>query len=325
MNYNLQFDLLCKSLQLGELIGRPIPLTGGHLHRMFAMQTQSGKFAVKALNPQVMQRPPAKTDVLNGERVASIAAAHGIATPRAKELTQVQGQYYLVFEWIDGAPRYHEEIEVKHCKIMGELLAKLHGIDFSSVAFDAEPPADELIDWSPYAEVLRDDMPDIMRWNERLLVAQQHLPHSVVVSHRDLEPKNVMWQADRPVVIDWEAAGLVHPLCDLVETALAWARDAHHVLSAAKFRAFVKAYHQHAPLVCNDWQPVLNIGFGNPLGWLAYNCKRALGIECADQAEQDLGAQQVTETIALLRRYAADTAIIAQWLTEIGEHPLNFA
>ncbi|MCL2446185.1 MAG: phosphotransferase [Oscillospiraceae bacterium] len=316
-NYNLNFNLLCETLHLGALTGTPSPLAGGHLHRMFALQTQRGKYAVKALNPQVMQRSPAKADIENGERIARIAAAHGIAAPHAKELTQIQGQYYLVFDWVNGAPRYHDAINETHCQTMGKLLAKLHDIDFSAVALQADEPADELIDWQPYADILRDDLHDIYRWNEQLLAAQQRLPCHHVISHRDLEPKNVMWQDDRPIVIDWEAAGLVHPLCDLVETALAWARDEHHALSPTKFKAFVGTYHQHAPLTCDNWQAVLTISFGNHLGWLAYNCRRALGVECADQAEQTLGAQQVAETIALLRRVEIDMANILQWLTEI--------
>jgi hypothetical protein len=37
----------------------PISVTGGLLHRMYALQTTSGRYAIKALNPEIMYRPTA--------------------------------------------------------------------------------------------------------------------------------------------------------------------------------------------------------------------------------------------------------------------------
>ena len=71
IQYNLQFDKLCNILNLGDLIGIPEPITGGFLHKMFAIQTTSGKFAVKALNPQIMLRPKAMNDYINSEEICN--------------------------------------------------------------------------------------------------------------------------------------------------------------------------------------------------------------------------------------------------------------
>jgi len=305
--YNLQFENLCATLGLGEPTGTPTPLTGGLLHRMYALETHAGKFAVKALNPQVMQRPAAKGNVLKAEAVARIAAKHIPAAP-AQEfhcgvMPEIDGQHYLVFDWVDGAPRYHDEIEASHCATMGTLLARLHGVDFSAVAFEDEPPM-ERIDWEAYDHPLaRENLDDLVRWNDRVLAAAATLRTGKVVSHRDMDPKNVMWNAAGPVVIDWEAAALIHPLQELMTTAMAWATNANGVFAPEKFRAFVGAYHEHTPLVCKDWRPALDMGLAGMLGWLEYNLKRALGIECADKAEQQLGEEQVVGTITELRQH----------------------
>lgn len=55
--YNIQLEMLCKTLQLGELIYEPQELSGGLMHKMLAIQTTTGKYAIKALNPKVMARP----------------------------------------------------------------------------------------------------------------------------------------------------------------------------------------------------------------------------------------------------------------------------
>ena len=73
IQYNLQFEKLCNILKLGEIVSSPKSISGGLLHRMYAMETTQGKYAIKALNPQIMIRSTAMQNYVNSERVANIA------------------------------------------------------------------------------------------------------------------------------------------------------------------------------------------------------------------------------------------------------------
>ena len=57
IQYNLKFEKLCNTLNLGALVGVPEAIPGGLLHRMYAVETTQEKYAIKALNPQIMLRP----------------------------------------------------------------------------------------------------------------------------------------------------------------------------------------------------------------------------------------------------------------------------
>lgn len=50
------------------------------------------------------------------------------------------------------------------------------------------------------------------------------------------------------------------------------------------------------------------------LGWLAYNIKRALGIEAADDAEILLGKQEVEKAIRELNEYQEKIRLIQKWM-----------
>lgn len=50
------------------------------------------------------------------------------------------------------------------------------------------------------------------------------------------------------------------------------------------------------------------------LGWLEYNLKRSLWIECTDIGEQQMGSAQITETINDIRRYADKISKLEKWL-----------
>lgn len=50
-----------------------------------------------------------------------------------------------------------------------------------------------------------------MRWDRDVVTGLHEASQNQVISHRDLDPKNVMWKNDAPYIIDWEAAGYVNP------------------------------------------------------------------------------------------------------------------
>ena len=325
--YNIQLEQLCSHLCLGELLCEPEQLTGGLLHRMYAVETTSGKYAVKALNPQVMLRPAAKSNITNGERIAAVAAEYIPALPAKRFantfIQEMDGQSYLVYDWAKGKSLYGESITTAHCETIGRLLGKLHRIDFSSLGIqNPVSTAEALVDWSgylrkgqqassPWADKLSRNMDDLYEWNRRYLASMQYLARPLVIGHGDIDPKNVLWHDGQPLIIDWESAGYLHPAHEFIVYALYWS-DANGTANKEKFMAFLNGYLRHAVLDGFDWSIVMGAGL-HP-GWLAYSLKRSLGIESADAAEQQMGTEHVLGTIDYFKRYAASISQIMGWL-----------
>jgi len=105
-SYNLNFVQLCKICGLGEMIEPPQPLKGGHLNKMFYMQTSLGSYAVKTINPRVIVRPGVIENYVESECIARIASRHVPVCPAkifgGNALQEVEGQYYLVFDYLAG-------------------------------------------------------------------------------------------------------------------------------------------------------------------------------------------------------------------------------
>ena len=325
--YNLHFDKLCELLNLGALLNEPMQVTGGLIHRMYIVEATSGKYAVKALNPRVMLRPNALKDIINGERIATIAARY-IPTVHAKQLAggfvhETDGQYYLVYEWIDGQSLYNESITPLHCERIGEILGDLHSIDFSCL--DIPYPAnitEDLIDWNSYLQtgqqigaswvsVLSNMIDEINNWNRRYLISMKYMERSLVIGHGDIDPKNVMWCNGEPVIIDWESAGFLNPAHEFIVDALYWS-DQSGEITKSKFEAFIKGYQSRTTLENVDWRIVMDAGLSPH--WLEYSIKRSLGIDCSDSAEQQMGTEQIYSTITYLKHYDTSIPMILDWL-----------
>ena len=155
---------------------------------------------------------------------------------------------------------------------------------------------------------------DIKKWDRAAYDAQQTLAQTLVLSHRDLDPKNVMWNGAEPLVIDWEAAGYINPYQEFLEVLNYWADDGDGGLVRSYFDALAKAYGKHMSLAEVPWDAVFAGSYSGMIGWLDYNVKRALGMEASDEAEIRLGEEQVVGTIGALYDYCDKVKQMQEWL-----------
>ncbi|QUI23587.1 phosphotransferase [Vallitalea pronyensis] len=328
--YNLQFERLCQALQLGRINGTPEAISGGLLHRMYGVETTQGKYAIKALNPQVMLRPTARRHMIDSERVATIASRR-IPVSQARMfngrvIQEIDNQFYLVFDWVNGRSLNVNEINSVHSEKMGVILADLHQMDFSNLGIKKDSSDYGLsINWNwylqkgrennlPWVNMLNESMNKLDQWTNQGNVSAKLLSSNLVISHRDLDAKNVMWNADNPIIIDWESAGYVNPMLELTETAVYWSETENGDIDKKRYLAFIRSYKKRYGTLKANWNGVLCNGFLSKLAWLEYNLKRSLWIECSDTEEQYMGTIQVTDTIDALRRYANNIIHLENYL-----------
>lgn len=330
VRYNIQFEKLCDLLQLGEITDPPVAIKEGYLHRMYAVSTTKGKYAVKALNPQVMLRSNVMESLINSENIAKIAGKN-IKVACAKTINNIvihniDGQYYIVFDFIVGKNLKQSEISEVNCEKMGNVLTALHMSDFTELNLTDDYSGEENVkNWNFYLQegqrvnadwvgILSKNIKNLYKWNEEAINAAQFLKKGTVISHCDMDPKNVIWYENNPIIIDWESAGYIHPMLDLIETALYWSENADGKIDKNKFMIFINAYESKRGKLNTDWNTILNKCFSSKLDWLEYNLKRALRIECTDDTEQQMGAEQVTETIKDILRFNENKVVLLEWL-----------
>ena len=61
-----------------KIIGEPVCLSGGFMHKMYKISTQQGIFALKLLNPFVMQRETAMDNFAKAERIEFLLEQQGV-------------------------------------------------------------------------------------------------------------------------------------------------------------------------------------------------------------------------------------------------------
>ena len=128
---------LINKINLGILEEEPIRVSGGLLNRIYKVNTSTGIYAIKHLNPEVMKRKNAKENHIIAERIANSVQENGINCIPAKvfqdgALQEIDGNYFFVFDWFEGKAIDETEITMEHVKKVSTLLAKLHNINLKN-------------------------------------------------------------------------------------------------------------------------------------------------------------------------------------------------
>ncbi len=310
MNIKKFFERLTNYLDLGEILDGPTKVTGGFMHQMFRVFTDKGQYIVKLLNPNVMKRSTAKDNFDRADLYEEVFKENNIPAVyslifNGQKRQEIDGQYFYVYEWYDGKTLKDGEITKYHCEKMGQLLAKIHNINLINQKYIGHK---KNIDFKYYIDLAKEkvspiydliyDKLDIL--NDSMIKGNEvleYLPNYSALCHNDMDYKNVMWKDNDYKLIDLECLDYSNPYLELYELALCWSGYETCNINFDLFKTFFRAYFDNTKLDTNiDWEKIYYANNGR-LEWLEYNIKRSLLIECNNKEEQEMGINEVKETI----------------------------
>lgn len=315
----MNIEGFCKEYNLGT-VKNITKLTGGLMHKMFKAETDKNIYVIKVLNKEVMNREEAYNNFVISETISNLAKENNIPVSSAIKinenyLTKYQDFYYMVFIYIEGKTLQDNEITIKHCQEIGKLLAKIHSLDYKKINLEMEKiEYKKLYDFEGYTLELKfkdmsyqkEYLKNYKKYNSLLKRANERFNNSnntFTICHRDMDPKNVMWKNNKPIVIDWESATLANPHRELLEDALCWSGFLSNNFEEEKFLAVFKSYQEERNIKDIDWYDVICGNLVGRFGWLKYNLERSLGIKSNDQEEMILAEKEVLKTIDEINRY----------------------
>ena len=324
-------DQLCELLDLGSPAGPPTPVSGGFHHRMWRLETRRGRFAIKQLADDLDLQDATTTEWVNATEITArefaghgIPALYSLAIGR-QHLQLVDGVGYLVYPWTDAVACDKNGIGRKHRLTVAAILARIHQSDISVPELPEVPTipltAERVIDLVKLARqrnvresrLLEERLDDLLETVRMQAPAWSVLQRDLVVSHGDLDHKNVLWDAGgRPLVIDWESARRLNPTYELLLEALDWGGITAN-FETTPFVTFLQAYlDAGGRIVAEEVAAVAEAIQCTWVEWLLYNVGRAAGLH--DPQQRAVGLMQVDLSVSTLLRMEK----LAPRLTEIA-------
>lgn len=307
-----KMEKLIKKFDLGSQIIKVTQIHGGLSNRLYRVETDQAEYAIKKLNKTLMQNKAEFERIIFAEKVARIAEENGILVVRAlefenKNIHKIDGDYYMIFNWNYGSHIQPEDVTDEICNIIGELLAKIHNLDFSKIEAEKSKEMQiRTIDWNSLANIAKEqnkyyykdlveNIEILYEINKKTNEALEYAKSNLIISHRDLIKKNILWNNNIPTVIDWESSGYVNPTVELVQVCWNWANGDVGKFEFEKFGIIVNSYLQNIKnYKKEDMKKLIYANLWEAIEWLEYNLKRSLCIESTYRKEEiDLAEEQI--------------------------------
>lgn len=302
-------ERLLRDRGLGNHIAVVESVSGGFMHKMYKVKTDSGIYAVKHLNSEIMKRPDAQENYARAEQIETILEKNNIPIVPAlvlggKKMQNIDGQFFYVFKWQKGQIADWNHITKEECYKAGNILGRIHAIEPRKVEWKCLPPSQ--IDWHDYVQNAKEkdsEIASLLEQNEELLTlaekelnrARASLPAMLCFSNGDMDPKNIMWENGTPWVIDLECLDYGNPALDALQLALQWSGIVTCDMDINKMLAFFDGYLKAYDNGFRGYGEIVGVAY-TWVEWLEYNIQRALG-NCMDEAERELGVSEVRNTI----------------------------
>ena len=195
-------------------------VSGGFANRVYRLDTDQGSFAVKELNLADRRWPYCAADVFRFERAAFAA---GIPMPEPIAASDDT----LVHRWVDGDAVPEEPVSAAFAFEIGEILARVHALDVQWTCSSIDEPTPW--DWpelserarttgQPWADELASQVDTMLAIARFVDTCERRGP--VVLTHKDIQPWNLLQPDGRPIVLDWELSGMLDLASELGSTAL---------------------------------------------------------------------------------------------------------
>jgi thiamine kinase-like enzyme len=310
---------LCELLDLGSPSGSLGQVGGGFHHRMWQLNTNCGSFAIKQLADDLNMQDAATVERINATEITArkfsehgVPALYSLAIAR-QHLQLLDGVGYLVYPWTEAVACDKNGIEKKHAVTVAGILARIHRSDIRVPELRDVPAlpltAERVIDLVQLArqrnvresQLLEARLDDLLEAVELQAPALSVLQQDQVVSHGDLDHKNVLWdESGEPWLIDWESARRLNPTYELLLEALDWGGITAH-FETGPFVTFLEAYLDAGGRIVADEIPAVADAIqGAWVEWLLFNVSRAVGLHDAHQ--RAVGLLQVDLSVSTLLR-----------------------
>ncbi|MCU1574766.1 MAG: aminoglycoside phosphotransferase [Micrococcaceae bacterium] len=262
---------------------------------MYRLDTDQGSFAVKELNLLDRRWTYHAEDVFRFERAAFAA---GIPMPEPISATHST----LVHRWIDGEKVPEAPVSAAYAFEIGEILARIHALD---VAWTHAPSEDRTPrDWpelaaraaatgQPWADELACHVETFLAIARFVDTCER--PGPVVLTHRDIQPWNLLARGGRPVVLDWELSGMLDLAGELGSTALSLAKGpGFDDPNPTIFRSVLDGYVAGGGMLPPSGPSWFAFMIGGWLGHTRWNILRCLaGVEAGTGPELALSQESV--------------------------------
>lgn len=275
-----RLNILLAQYQLGHVLAEAKSFLGGFQHQHWRVTVGAQETLIKKIQPMVYHGYILPTYLEFTETVAEQFQQAGLPVHHALRgqtgFTAVyDDECYLVSKWIPGQVIEAPELTESQLYKIGQMVGRLHTTAIESGAVIETPLWEDIL--GPRFE---------REWQSLFRRAYAQAKTIPILSHRDLNLHNFLWNDDELTLIDWENAGLIDPGLELYGVLINCMRSLDEKPDQDRVVAVLQGYREvagsiplmdetHAAACATSW-----------MAWLGYLAERQHTTELPDHQDQ---------------------------------------
>ena len=316
MNEDIILEI-CKRYNLGNKHETPIPVTGGLIHKTWKLRTDKGQYAIKELNEKIMSQP----DTLEAFELSEVMATKFLhakvpaivsLSSNGTHVQHISNSYVLVYKWVEGITLSTEAANVKQAYTIGEIIGKIHSVHISEPSVQVGlPQIFTNFHWEELILKIKAILPEyansfesVLNWNSNSSKIINVLKNNLIVTHGDIDQKNVIWTDETtPNIIDWEGVSVTNPGLEIIDAALNWSGLLSGTVNIDSMKAVIDGYIDTGGKIYESIDILLSACIIKWLPWLEFNMRRAVQ-PLQDDEVLKLSITQVKNTLSSIELIA---------------------
>jgi Ser/Thr protein kinase RdoA (MazF antagonist) len=289
-------QIIISAYQLGECFTEPEMI---RKNRVWKISTAKGFFKIKRVLSDEINLVKQGNHIANHFQQKKIPAEIALLFSESPIFTS-QEQHFFVAPWHEGFVSSEIASSEDEAYQAGILLARIHTLNLQLPKISTSRWQNFSVpDWPDisnnifkkkmsFAQSFKNALPELMEWSRLYQKGQRELDTLRVISHGDFLPANVVWsQNNSPFIMDWEAAGYIHPQVELWGAALNWSGIFLGEVKPNFFIKMLQGYRSLKTPVLFD-EKIVYAGLGSWLSWLTYKILHSSFAEAEIKIEEDI-------------------------------------
>lgn len=187
-------------------------------------------------------------------------------------------KYYLVYNYYYQKNKLFEELKSEDIKQLAYTQAKIHKLNIKSnlpctykkIDFNLIRHKEKIkyINNTLY-QVLDEHIDQLNQIINKCNESIKTLKKNLCISHNDYKLLNILWENNKPILLDFDATGLANPTCCLCESAFTFSHYDNYI-NYDFYKNYLKEYIKEYGIIKDDFYQSLFACLNGKLQWLIY-------------------------------------------------------
>ncbi|MBQ6841061.1 MAG: phosphotransferase [Bacilli bacterium] len=185
--------------------------------------------------------------------------------------------YYLAFPYSAADKLSVELYTTKHLKHLAQTEANIHNLKivaslpclYKKVNINFNKAIKKYKKNFKITNCIKKNQYSLERLIEECNIRINRVKENMCISHNDYKSSNIIWEKETPVLLDFDAVGLVNPYCAMAESAFNFTYSKRN-MNLSHYKIYLKTYFENREYPKVDFKDILYVSVNGKLQWLSY-------------------------------------------------------